>query len=277
MTDANADQRALWNGDAGTGWVAQQQVFDAMYQPIVEALGWSVVEEGARSVLDVGCGTGPTTLEIARALGTDGRAVGMDISEPMIVSARENAAREKFAAEFVLADAQTHDFGGETFDMLVSRFGVMFFAEPAAAFANLRGAMREDGRMRVFTWRHPADNPFMTVAGRASREFVPDMPKFDPEAPGQFGLCEEDRIRRILGDAGWREVEIAPFDFDCTMPLAELVPFFTSRGPLGQAFPKLDAATQERVVATLRDAFADYIHGDVVRYKAATWDVRARA
>lgn len=277
MSEQPVDQRALWNGAAGKGWVEQQEIFDAMYQPIVEALGWSVVEEGARSVLDVGCGTGPTTLEIARALGTDGRCVGLDISEPMLASARGNAAREKFAAEFILADAESHDFGAEQFDMLVSRFGVMFFTDPVAAFANLRSTMRPDGAMRAFTWRHPRENPFMTVAAQASREFVPDMPKFDPEAPGQFGLCEEDRARRILTEAGWREIEIAPFDFECEMPESELVPFFTLRGPLGQAYPKLDAATQERVVTALREAFADYIHGDVVRYKAATWDIRARA
>lgn len=277
MSDANADQRQLWNGAAGTSWVEKQELFDAMYQPIVEALGWSVVEEGARSVLDVGCGTGPTTLEIARALGADGRSVGVDVSEPMIESAKMNAIRQKFEAEFLVADAQTHDFGEAQFDMVVSRFGVMFFADPVAAFANLHRAVRAEGRLRMFTWRHPRENPFMTVVGRAAKAFVPDLPKFDPEAPGQFGLCEEERIRRVLGEAGWRDVELAPYDFDCEMPEAELVPFFTTRGPLGQVYATLDEATQARLVEALRAAFEEYVDGDVVRYGAATWDVRARA
>ncbi len=276
-SDAGADMRAFWNGPAGTSWVEKQVLFDEMYQPIVDALAWSVVEEGARSVLDVGCGTGAAAIEIARALGADGRVLGVDVSAPMIASAQENAREGGYGAEFVLADAETHAFEPEMFDMLVSRFGVMFFGDPVAAFANMRGAMRKDGRMRVFTWRHPRDNAFMTVAGRVARDYVPDMPKFDPEAPGQFGLAVEARIRRVLGEAGWREVELAPMDFDCEMPAAELIPFFTTRGPLGQAFPDMDKGTQEKVVADLREAFAEYVHGDVVRYMAATWDVRARA
>ena len=277
MSDAGVDQKALWNGEAGRNWVEKQGVFDAMFEPLNEALVASVVERGARSVLDVGCGTGATTLAMARAMGEGGRAVGLDISEPMIVSARENAQAAGVAAEFMVADAQTHAFEPASFEMMTSRFGVMFFPDPVAAFANLRGAMKDGAGLRAFTWRHPRDNLFMTTAGRAAKAFVPDMPAFDLEAPGQFGLCEEERIQRILGAAGWSGIEVAPFDFECEMPEAELIPFFTTRGPLGQVFGELEKATQGEVVDKLRAAFAEYVHGDVVRYSAATWDVRARA
>lgn len=275
--DPGEEMRALWNGHAGVGWVEKQQLFDEMYQPIVDALAWSVVEEGARRVVDIGCGTGAVTLEIARAEGFDGRSLGLDISEPMIAAARENAAREKFGAEFELADAQTYPFEPGGFDMVVSRFGVMFFADPVVAFGNMRMGVVPGGALRVFTWRHPRENPFMTTAGRAVRDLVPDLPKFDPDAPGQFGLAVEERIRRVLGESGWKEIELAPFDFECEMPEAELIPFFTTRGAIGQAFPKLDAATQEKVVEAMREAFAEYVDGDTVRYPVATWDIRARA
>lgn len=276
MAETGVDQKTFWNGPAGQSWVEKQALFDAMYQPIVDALGWAAIKAGARRVLDVGCGTGASTLEIARALGEDGRCVGVDISEPMIASARENARREKLPAEFIVADAQTHAFEPGDFDMVASRFGVMFFPDPVAAFANLKSAVREGGAMRLYTWRHPRDNPFMTTAGRAAREFVPEMPKFDPNAPGQFGLAEAERVRSVLGDAGWQEIELEPFDFECEMPEAELIPFFTTRGPLGQIFPTLDAETQEKAIEKLSEAFREYVDGDVVRYRAATWAISAR-
>ena len=210
-------------------------------------------------------------------IGGGAEVLGADISEPMIAAAKENAKGRDVGARFMVADAQTHDFAGSAFELLVSRFGVMFFPDPVAAFSNLRGAMADGGAMRVFTWRHPRDNAFMTTAGRAAREFVPDMPKFDPEAPGQFGLCEEERINRVLGESGWREISAEPFDFECVMPKAELIPFFTTRGPLGQAFPEMDPKTQNDVVVRLTDAFAEFVHGDEVRYTAATWAISARA
>lgn len=271
------DQKEFWNGEAGRNWVEQQEVFDAMFAPITDALVTFVQERGGKRVLDVGCGTGGTTLAMARAIGDGADCVGADISEPMIEAAKENAKGQDVGARFVVADAQTHDFADGSFDLLTSRFGVMFFPDPVAAFANLRRAMADGGAMRAYSWRHPRDNPFMTVAGRTAREFVPDMPKFDPEAPGQFGLCEEERIRRVLGESGWSAIEPEPFDFECVMPEAELIPFFTTRGPLGQAFPNLDAKTQAEVIAKLTDAFAEFVHGDEVRYTAATWAISARA
>lgn len=277
MSGAGVDQKELWNGEAGTSWVEQQEVFDAMFAPITDALVAYVKETGAKRILDVGCGPGGTTRAMGAAVGAGADCVGLDISEPMIAAARANAAQEGAEAEYVVADAQTHGFDAGRFDAAVSRFGVMFFDDPVAAFANLRGAVREGGGLRAYTWRHPRDNAFMTVAGRTAKEFVPDMPKFDPEAPGQFGLCEEERVRRVLGEAGWRDVELAPFDFECVMPAGELIPFFTTRGPLGQVFSKMDAETQARVVEALEAAFAEYVDGDKVRYTAATWEVSARA
>src|SRR5262249_45490429 len=147
-----------------------------------------VLARGARSVLDVGCGTGATTLAIARALGAGGRSVGIDISEPMLALAWERAKREKGTATFVVADAETPAFEPGSFDTIVSRFGVMFFGDSVRAFANLRSAVRPGGDLALIAWRGPADNPFMTAAERAAAAYLPDIPPRSVDGPGQFAF-----------------------------------------------------------------------------------------
>ncbi len=141
----NEEMAALWNGASGQAWVDEQALLDQTYQAIEKLLADAVTASGARSVLDIGCGSGATTLAVARILGTRGQATGIDISEPLIAVARARAQRESLAADFIRADAQTHDFTPASFDMMISRFGVMFFENPVAAFANLRRAATDSG------------------------------------------------------------------------------------------------------------------------------------
>jgi SAM-dependent methyltransferase len=268
------EQKALWNGVAGRAWVDAQNVVDQMFKSLEDLLVEGVAPGTAR-VLDIGCGTGGTTLAIARRLGAGGSSVGLDISEPMIAAARDRAAREKTPATFLCADAATHPFDAEAFDALVSRFGVMFFADPVAAFANLRRAARTGADLRLIVWRSAAENPFMTTAERAAAPLLPNIPPRRPDAPGQFAFADRDRVARILEESGWAEIDIQPFDAQCTFPEVELVRYLTQFGPLGRVFREIDERTRELVTKTVRAAFDPYVHGSEVRFDAACWLVRA--
>jgi SAM-dependent methyltransferase len=197
------EQARLWNGPAGRGWVEARHVLEEMFRPFEDLLVQVVSEAAASCVLDVGCGTGATTLAVARALGSKGYCTGIDLSEPMIAVARARAALDGQPASFICADAQTHAFAPASFDMIISRLGVMFFADPVQAFANLRQAARPDARLRFIAWRGAAENPFMTTAERAAKPLLPDLPARRPEGPGSSpsptGAGSRPFWRRVAG------------------------------------------------------------------------------
>ncbi|MFD3616291.1 class I SAM-dependent methyltransferase [Streptomyces sp. NPDC058676] len=271
------EQAARWNGPAAHAWVESQAVLDDMLRPFEDLLVEAVLAEQGRHVLDVGCGTGGTTLAVARRLGADGRCVGIDISEPMVTAARARAEREGTQASFVRADAQDHMFEPAGFDIVMSRFGVMFFQDSVRAFTNLRRAARDDARLRFITWRGPAENPFMTTAERAAAPLLPNLPARQPDEPGQFAFADPDRVHRILEESGWTGIDIRPVDVDCTLPERELVGYFTRLGPVSRVLPATDEQTRARVVETVRAAFDTYVRGTEVRFTAACWMVGARA
>ena len=275
--NANREQSALWNGTAGEAWVREQVLLDASFAGFEQLLVEEVAKAGARLVLDVGCGSGATTLAIARHLGDSGAATGIDISAPLIGLARTRAQREHVPAEFLLADAQTHEFARGEYDLAVSRFGVMFFEDPVAAFANLRGALRPGGQLRAAAFRAASENPFMTTAERAAAPLLPDLPPRRPDAPGQFAFANRERVQGILAAAGWTAVELAPIDVPCAFPASELVGYFTRLGPLAMVLREADDATRTRVIGTVRDAFASFVHGDEIRFVAACWMICARS
>jgi SAM-dependent methyltransferase len=270
-------QATRWNGLAGRAWVEAQAVLDGVLAPFDDLLLSAVPAGSGSRVLDVGCGTGATTVAIARRLGAQGHTVGVDISDPMIAAARIRAERAGVPATFVRADAQEHPFEAGGFDVIVSRFGVMFFEDPVRAFANLRRAAGDGAELRFVAWRGIDENPFMTTAERAAAPLLPGLPERRPDGPGQFALADPDRVRRILVDSGWTEVDVRPVDVPCTMPASELEGYFTRMGPVGTFLHEVDEPTRARVVEVVRDAFAPYVHGAQVRYTAACWRVGARA
>lgn len=273
----NDEQNKLWNGPSGTVWVEAQELLDGMFRAFEEMLADAVESANARRVLDVGCGTGATTLAVARRLGAQGECVGIDLSQPMIELARMRAARENLAVEFIVGDAQTQGLNQTPFDMLVSRFGVMFFEDPVAAFTNLRGAMRAGGALRCAVFRSPAENPFMTAAERAAAPLLPGIPPRSPVAPGQFAFADPRRVQGILEAAGWTSIEILPVDVVCAFPAHELDGYLMRLGPVGIALRSADEATRGRVIAAVRAGFAPYLHGNEVRFTAACWEMAARA
>jgi ubiquinone/menaquinone biosynthesis C-methylase UbiE len=273
----NNEQTALWNGPAGRAWVDEQEVLDAVLEPFEALLVDVVRAASAQRVLDVGCGAGSTTLAAARLLGAEGRCVGIDISQPLIAAARARAEREGTPAGFICADAQTHAFEPASFDLIMSRFGVMFFDDPVRAFANLRRAARNDAELRFIAWRSAAENQFMTTAERAAAPLLPSMPARQPGAPGQFAFADRHRVSAILEQSGWADVDIRPIDVACTLPEKELIGYFSRLGPLGLVLQDADERTRMQVIETVRPAFDPYVHGTEVRFTGACWMVGARA
>jgi SAM-dependent methyltransferase len=269
-------QSTIWNGAAGHAWVESQEMFDRLFGPIDVAIAASVSDSG-KSVLDVGCGTGSTTVAVARKLGADARHTGIDISEPMIAAARGRVAREGIAATFIVADAQDYAFAPASFDAMVSRFGVMFFEDFTCAFANLRRAASSSAELHFVAWRSADENPFMTTAERAAAPLLPNLPPRDFDAPGQFAFADQRRVQRILEQGGWQGIDIRPLDVECVLLEKDLDHYLTRFGPVGQSLQDADEQTRSRVRAVVRSAFQPFVHGDEVRFVAACWMIEAHA
>jgi SAM-dependent methyltransferase len=271
----DSEQAALWGGRAGQAWVEAQGLLDGMFRPFVALLEGAVAGEQARRVLDVGCGTGSTTRAVARRPGVHG--TGIDISEPMLAAARALATEEQVSASFVCGDAESHKLEPASFDMIISRFGVMFFDDPVRAFANLRGAASHGAALRVIAWRGAGDNPFMTTAERAAAPLLPGVPIRRADGPGQFAFADPERVRAILEQSGWTQIDIRPLDVACSLPEAELLHYVTRVGPLALRLPELAPEVRDELVQTVRAAFEPFVHGAEVRFQAACWDIGARA
>lgn len=275
--DTASEQKALWNGAAGRAWVDAQAVLDRLFTPLEARLVEAVTAvKAAHSVLDVGCGTGSTTIAIARALGPQGRTMGVDLSEPMIALARSRAEQQHVPAEFVCADAQVHTFEPSSVDIITSRFGVMFFSDPVQAFSNLRRAARSDAQLRLIVWRSGEENPFMTTAERAAAPLLPDLPPRRSDGPGQFAFANRDHVHAILDKSGWSGIDFQRLDVVCTLAEEDLARYATRLGPVGMFLQNADEETRTRIARAVRSAYDPYVHGDEVRFTAACWMISAR-
>jgi SAM-dependent methyltransferase len=274
----NRDQAALWNEAGGQTWVEMQEVLDRMLSPFEPLVTEAAYPGPGGRVLDVGCGAGATTLAMAQRLGADGRCTGVDISGPLVAAAKARAeAAGAAGASFVQADAQTHPFETGAFDAAMSRFGVMFFDDPEAAFANIRRAVRPGGALAFVAWRSPAENPFMLTAAVAAAPFLPPMPVPDPAAPGQFAFADAGRVRRILEASGWSDVNLRPVDVPAAVEEADLSSYLMKLGPAGRALRETDDATRRRAGEALHAAYQPYVRDGAARFTAACWLATARA
>lgn len=268
------DQSTIWNGAGGRGWVEAQELLDQMLQPFEDLLVGALPAKAPARVLDVGCGTGSTTLALT---GRFGHCSGVDISGPMLALARARAEAQHSAATFILADAETHAFEPASFDAVASRFGVMFFGDSVKAFANLRRASVPGAPLRFVAWRSAAENAFMTAAERVAAPLLPNLPARRPDEPGQFAFADRDRVGRILDDSGWSRIDIQPIDVPCTMPASELMHYLTRLGPVGRVLEGATPELRTQVLERVRAAVDPYVSGAEVRFTGACWMVGARA
>lgn len=277
MTDqpGNTDQIEYWNTKAGGTWAELQAQMDRQLAPLGERAIAALGPKPGERILDVGCGCGDTTLSLGRAVGTEGEVLGLDISHPMLEVARRRGAESGLKVRFLEADAQTAALDGG-FDGVFSRFGVMFFADPVAAFRNLLGALRPGGRLAFVCWRTMAEAELLSLPLAAALTVLPPPPPPEPNAPGPFGLADADRTRRLLAEAGFEAIDIQPFDAQVgSGGLEETVALTQRIGPLGSLLresPDKAAAA----VGAVREALRAHDGPDGVKLKGAVWIVTAR-
>ena len=275
---ANADQIAYWNAAAGETWVAQQDRLDRQLQPLGQTAMAALDPAADERLIDVGCGCGQTSLELAGAVGPDGAVLGVDISAPMLEVARRRATEAGLSnVRFLEADAQTRAFARGGADAVFSRFGVMFFGDPPAAFANLHQALRPGGRLAFVCWRPLAMNAWMQLPLRAALQHIPPPPPSDPLAPGPFAFADPDRVRGILTDGGFRDIAIDAHDaliggnsLDDTVALSLRV------GPLGMLLRE-NPGRRDQIIGSLRETLEPHAGPGGVFLPAAVWIVTANA
>ncbi|NQV81162.1 MAG: class I SAM-dependent methyltransferase [Alphaproteobacteria bacterium] len=284
MTDAhnpNADQADFWNGPGGETWTTQRDRFNAMLGPIGDAAIARARPSPGEHVLDVGCGTGHTTGDLAQRVAPGGSVMGLDISELMLQEARRFNEGHAVPVRFHAADAQTHRFDDDAFDLVFSRFGVMFFEDSVAAFANLYRALKPGGRLAFACWQPVDRNAWVHVPGGIVARHIPvDGPGKDPSAPGPFALGAQDRIAEILGAAGFGDLAIEGHETLVLMggggSIEAAVRAVTHQGPLSRAIHDAPEETQTRIRDDLTAALADHTQDDGVRLGAGVWLVTAR-
>jgi SAM-dependent methyltransferase len=278
-TGPNAAQIEHWNGPNAETWVRLQARLDNQLAPLGRmAMDKAAIRKGER-ILDIGCGTGQTTLELAERVGGGGKVLGADISAPMLALARERLAAAKLGqASFEQADAQTHSFTPSSFDLVFSRFGVMFFADPAAAFANLRSALSKGGRIAFICWRPPQENPWVAIPMAAAFQHIPRPAPPEPGAPGEFAFADRERVRGILAGAGFSDISIEPRDaLIGGASLDETVETTLDMGPVGAALREANSPEKRKAVGVaVREAIAPFAGPDGVRMGAAVWVVEGR-
>jgi ubiquinone/menaquinone biosynthesis C-methylase UbiE len=215
----NAGEAAYWTSRSGQKWVDYQQSLDRLFSEVAELLIREAAHGSGESVLDLGCGTGATSLALASCVAPGGDVVGIDISSLLLGIARDRAAAAECAnVRFVEADAQTHAFEPGRFDLLVSRFGSMFFGGPVEAFENMRTGLRSGGRVYLAAWAPVSNNPWFAIAGEAAMARLGSVPKAEPNTPGPFGFANRDYASGILRDAGFADIAVDAVTVELVAP-----------------------------------------------------------
>ena len=277
VDDANVEQFRAWNGDEARDWVAHADRYEAASARFDPWLFTAAAIAPADRVLDVGCGAGVSTRAAAR-MAVVGHVVGLDISAPLLAEARRRTELAGLTnVTFVQGDAQVHPVDAAAFDVVLSRFGVMFFADPRAAFTRLGEALRPGGRLAVLVWQELGRNEWVRIlfetlaAGR-------DLPGIPAGVPGPFGLADPDRVRRVLAAAGFADVDLA----DVREPVRlgadqdDAYAFVSGLGPVRALLGGLDEQARAAALNLLRNRLADRTGSDGVLLEAAAWLVTAR-
>lgn len=270
---SNEAQVEYWNGRAGEKWRAMQDDLDAMLSPVTAALMERVGDVEGQGVLDIGCGTGQTCVLL---LDKGAEVTGVDVSSPMLALAKERTGGR---AALHLADASAWQ-GEQPFDLAFSRFGVMFFDDPASALANIAGNLKPGARMLFACWRVPRANEWVSRPMALLKSLMPDLPPSDPTAPGPFAFADPERLTGLLEDAGFEGILLEPFDFGVTLSRSggavEAARFAVQIGPAAAALAEASEEVRAQGVALLEEDFASAVEADgAVRLGGAIWLVEA--
>ncbi len=273
------DQIEYWNTEAGRAWAARQHSWDTAMKPFSDAaLIRAAVAPGER-VIDIGCGCGATSLQLAELVGPKGRVLGVDVSKPMLDRAKQRGAGNPVLT-FAEADATTYAFERGAADLLFSRHGVMFFIEPERAFANLRSALKPTGRLAFSCFRSPKENGLITTILNSVTPFVPPLPKTEPDDPGPFAFQDPERVKRILGAAGFQSITLEPVDVQSDISdgkgMEEALVNAMEIGPASRALNGVPPEVKAQAEAALRAAFTPLQKDGKVLLGAGLWIVTAR-
>src|SRR3981081_3817125 len=270
--DQNADQIAYWNGPGGQHWTDRQQTQDILLAPVCDILIGRAKAKAGERIVDVGCGCGATTIAFAQKVGPAGHVFGIDISAPMLARARQ-IAPGGVRGRFELSDATVYPFVSGSFDLVVSRFGVMFFAKPAISFANMRTALRPSGPLTFACWRQPRDNPWLMVPLQAVYKHVPKLPQLGPEDPGPFSFASEQRVIRILSEAGFSGIEMEPCNLSLDVAVGRgldaAVETALEIGPASRALEGQPPEGRSAAANSICEALAPFASGNAVPLAAS--------
>jgi SAM-dependent methyltransferase len=274
----NEYQRERWNGIDGEYWTSNQDRLDRTLAPVTGPLLEFAAPRVGSTVIDAGCGCGATTIELTRAVGAAGRVVGIDLSEPMLAVAAERL-RQFPNTTCLLGDAAELPLRDLGADLIVSRFGVMFFGDPVAAFANLRTGLAAGGRLRFACWRPIQENPWLQIPLHAVYEHVPRLPKPDQEEPGPFSFADTARVKRILTAAGFTEPAFSRLDIQMDIAaggtLEDAVIQSSAMGPTKKALTDQPDDVLKAALESIRRALAPYASASGVKLPGAVWLVAA--
>lgn len=277
---SNEPQAEFWN-EIAPDWAAAESLSEVVSASFGQAAVDALRLKPGETVLDVGCGTGSTTMAIAQLIGPEGVAIGVDISSAMVEVARAGATAAGKAVEFRVADVQVADLGSGRFDAVFSRFGVMFFADPGAAFTRIRESLRPGGTLSFTCWQDVFSNEWMFIPGAAVVNATGELPPMPgQDEPGPFSLSDVGRIRSLLGDAGFANVEVSPRSEDVVLPAADvdsIVELSRRVGPVREALRDADEELTSRVLEAVRNAVSSKVIGGELRLSSAAHIVTAQA
>ena len=280
MSDANKDQKDFWSGKGGDVWVKRQQAMDTMLNPLGEAALQKLELNKDTNVLDIGCGCGNTTLSIAEKIKPSGRVTGLDISKPMLQRAIESARNRSLEnTSFQCVDVQTEYLGVNTFNAAFSRFGVMFFEDPVAAFRNINESLLPRSPLSFICWQSPIQNPWQSLFVQEVKNFI-DLPSPPPRSPGPFAFMESDYVNSILENSNFENVEIVGYEAKVNMfsgrSLSDAVKDYTSINPVVTEMLK-DSTEElkERILNSVIEVFSPYFSEKGLIFPSATWIVTA--
>jgi ubiquinone/menaquinone biosynthesis C-methylase UbiE len=276
MEIANVEQARAWDGEEGAHWASHADRYEASLREYNAHLQAGARIVPSELVLDIGCGNGTTTLDAARA-ASDGGSVGIDLSASMLAKARAAANDASLTnVDFVHGDAQVYGFEDGTFDVAISRFGVMFFSDPVAAFSNIARSLTADGRLALIAWKPLADNEWFSEIGRALA-LERTQPEMAVGAPSPFGLSEPSFVRGVLNAAGFADVTFDTVDatYNAGANPAEAFEYLSDLGFTRRMLQDVDEHDRKRALDALRATIDAHQTGRGVTFDSASWLISA--